>query len=113
MVGSIFLHLAVEASSADIRRAAISSMNAQASQLPEVTNRIASTSLQAYLTKESVATKTLTTSEDAETKAVSKDSRLCAFLISCAAVGANVEQSVRETLVLDLIVVSHHPTLGM
>lgn len=111
MVGNIFLHLAVDSSSVDIRRLAITSMNAQAPKYPEVVSRIVSTSLKAYLVKESASAK-VSNGEDAETKAVSKEGRLCAFLISCAAIGQDIDQSVRESLVLDLLVVSYHPAIG-
>ena len=110
MVGNLFLYLAVDGSSVDIRRLAVSSMNAQALKLPEVVNRIVPASLKMYLIKESVSAKA--SSEEAETKAVSKEGRLYAFLISCAAVGHDVDVSVRENLVLDLLVVSHHPAIG-
>ncbi|GJE94641.1 ARM repeat-containing protein [Phanerochaete sordida] len=111
MVGNIFLHLAVDSSSVDIRRLAITSMNAQAPKYPEVVSRIVSTSLKAYLVKESASAK-VSNGEDAETKAVSKEGRLCAFLISCAAIGQDIDQSVRESLVLDLLVVSYHPAIA-
>ena len=111
MVGNIFLHLAVEGSSADIRRLAITSMNAQASKLPEIVNRAVSASLKAHLVKEASPSKAQT-SEDSDSKAVNKEGRLCAFLISCAAVGEDVDVSIRENLVVDLVVVSHHPALG-
>lgn len=110
MVGNLFLHLAVDGLSVEIRRLAVLSMNAQAPKLPEVVNRIVSASLKAYLVKESAPAKT--NGEDADTKAVSKEGRLCAFLISCAAVGQDLDRSVREHLVLDLLVVSYHPAIG-
>lgn len=112
MVGNIFLHLAVDGSSADIRRLAVSSVNAQAPKLPDVVNCIVSASLKAYLTKDNTSSKTQTSNEDTETKAVSKEGRLCAFLISCAAVGEDVDRAARESHALDLIVVSHHPAIG-
>lgn len=112
MVGNIFLHLAVEGSSADIRRLAISSMNTQAPKLPAVINRIVSASLKAHLLKEAAPSKAQAT-EESESKAVSKEGRLCSFLISCAGVGEDVDSAVKEKLVLDLVVVSHHPTIGM
>ncbi|EKM53603.1 uncharacterized protein PHACADRAFT_125439 [Phanerochaete carnosa HHB-10118-sp] len=110
MVGNLFLHLAVDGSSVEIRRLAVSSMNAQAPKLPEVVNRIVSASLKAYLVKESAPART--SGEEAETKVVSKEGRLCAFLISCAAVGQDVDCSVREDLVLDLLVVSYHTAIA-
>ena len=113
MVGNVFLHLAVEGSTVDIRRIAVSAMNAIAPKHPQVINRVVSASLKAYLTK-AVAppTKAQTSTEETETKTVSKEGRLSAFLISCAAVGADVEQSVRESLVLDLLIVSYHPAIS-
>lgn len=112
MVGNIFLHLAVEGVSADIRRLAVSSMNTQAPVLPEVVNRIVSASLKVYLTKSTTPSKAQTLIDETETKAVSKEGRLCAFLISCAAVGEDVDRTIREKLALDLVVVSHHPAIG-
>lgn len=112
MVGNIFLQLAVEGSSADIRRLAVTTMNSQAPKLPDVINRIVAASLRAYLTKDSAPAKAQAAADDAETKAVSKEGRLCAFLISCAAVGQDVDRAVREKLAVDLVVLSHHPAIG-
>lgn len=112
LFGNIFLHLAVDGPSVDIRRLALASLTKQASQSPEIVARIVSAALKVYLTKESTPTKTSITIDDTDTKQVSKEGRLCAFLLTCAATGEDVEVSIREKLVVELIVISHHSALG-
>ncbi|RDX47550.1 ARM repeat-containing protein [Lentinus brumalis] len=107
-LGSIFLHLAVEGSSPHVRRSTLSTVERLASTLPEHINLSALAATSAYLSREKPHSKAAAASDDQDT-APSKEARIPAFLLACAAFGEDCPQDIKERLLWDWVVVAHHP----
>ena len=77
MLGSIFLHLAVESSFPQSRRSSLATVERLAASLPEHTNLAILSACAAYLSREEkvVPTKTNATGDDAQESSASKASR--------------------------------------
>ena len=103
LFGSIFLHLAVESSSPDLRRAVNASLTQLASQEPEALVRSASGAISALLTKVKQAGE--------EQAIAAKSGRLVAFILACASFGDSGEAEFRQRTLVDLLVLAHHPLL--
>lgn len=113
MLGSVFLHLAVDSSSTDIRRSTLATLSLQTSKHPELVNHLVSLALVSRLTREkSTLTKPVAPSEEGEVKILNTETRLCAFLLTCAAFGPDLDNSIREILLVNLVVLGHHPAVG-
>ncbi|KAI0710312.1 ARM repeat-containing protein [Cerioporus squamosus] len=107
-LGSIFLHLAVEGSSPQIRRSTLSTVERLASTLPEHINLSALAATSAHLSREKPHSKTAIASDDQDTSP-NKEARLPAFLLACAAFADDCPQDIKERLLWDWVVVAHHP----
>ena len=107
-LGSIFLHLAVEGSSPQIRRSTLSTVERLAATIPEHINIAALAATSAYLSREKVSTKAAASSEDQDS-APNKEARLPAFLLACAAFGEDCPQDIKVRLLWDWVIVAHHP----
>lgn len=104
MFGSIFLHLAVESSSPDLRRSVNVALAQLASEEPEALIRSASAAISSFLTKSKQQS-------NEEQVITTRSSRLVAFLLACASFGENTDKKFREQILIDLIVLAHHPIL--
>ena len=111
--GSTFLHLAVESSSTETRRLALTSLSQLAGQATELIGSVVSESLSSYLSKSKAAPVNGDAADEGSTKKIKHDSRLCAYFLTCAGVGADADRSAREELLVGLVVLGHHPSLGM
>ena len=113
MLGSVFLHLATESISTDVRRATLATLADQASKQPELTHRLVSLALVSHLEKEKHKhVKHVPSADDEDVKVVSTDGRLCAFYLSCGSLGADLDPAKREPLLVDLVVLGHHPAIS-
>ncbi|KAI0688462.1 ARM repeat-containing protein [Cytidiella melzeri] len=111
-LGNVFLHLAVESTSTETRRLALASLSKLARQAPELVCAVIATSISSYLTKPKATTKVEGSAGEGSLKIVRTDTRLCAYLLTCVGIGADAEQATRESLLLDLLILSHHPSLA-
>ncbi|CAL1711997.1 unnamed protein product [Somion occarium] len=110
MLGFVFLHLAVESASPELRRSANASLAKLAPREPEILIKTVSNALTSYLTRSKQPTKGHVSDEEHEAS-ISKSSRLVAFLLACASFGEKVEKCIRERVLIDLLVLAHHPLL--
>ncbi len=112
MLGLVFLHLAVESSSADIRRSAVGSLASLSLKQPELVNNMVGAALELYLSKEKASSKKSANGEEVEPKVTNTDGRLCAFLLACGSFAEDVEREKREILLVKLVILAHHPIIG-
>ena len=84
MLGSIFLHLAIESSSPQIRRSTYSTIERLATTLPEHVNASVLAACAAYLSREKTVTKANGAGEEQDSSA-NKEARLPAFMLASAA----------------------------
>ncbi|KAL4249154.1 TOG domain-containing protein [Abortiporus biennis] len=113
LLGSSLLHLAVESHRPEIRRSVNESLAAQTSKHPDLIYSLVSTSLVSYLTKEKPSHKSLASGEESESvKHKNVESRLASFLLVCGAFGEDVEDAIKSKIVVDLVVLGHHPALS-
>ena len=113
MLGSIFLHLAVESSFPQSRRSSLATVERLAASLPEHTNLAILAACAAYLSREEkvVPTKTNATGDDAQESSASKasrEARLPALMLACAAVGETCPADIKQRLLWDWVLVAHH-----
>lgn len=112
LLGNAFLHLAVESTSRETRSLTLVALSNLTLKNLELVTGIVCASLKAYLTKEKpTAAKAHADGEEGTTKSVRKDTRLCAYLLACGPL-SDVEPAVRERVMVELLVISHHPSLG-
>ena len=107
MLGSVFLHLALESSSPHIRRATLNTIERLARTLPEHINLAALQAASSYLSKEKVLAKTA--ASDEQEAPVNKDARLPAFMLACATFAEDCPADIKQRLLWDWIIVAHHP----
>ena len=111
MLGSVFLHLATESASTEVRRATLAILAGQAAKQPELTHRLVSLALLSHLGKEKAKhTKHAAAVDEEDVKTTNTDGRLCAFYLSCGSLGADLDPARREPLLVDLVVLGHHPS---
>ncbi|PSR76114.1 hypothetical protein PHLCEN_2v8664 [Hermanssonia centrifuga] len=112
MLGLVFLHLAVESSSADIRRSAVGSLASLSLKQPELVNNMVGAALELYLSKEKASSKKSANGEEVEPKVTNTEGRLCAFLLACGSFAEDVEREKREILLVKLVILAHHPIIA-
>jgi hypothetical protein len=102
MFGSIFLHLAVHSRATAIRKATIVLIEESMKRSPELTCSIIRAGLRAELVGHAA--------QSAEAApATSVQPRLAVLAQACGAIDEGVVLEVREKLVADVLVLSHHP----
>ncbi|KAI0800349.1 ARM repeat-containing protein [Fomes fomentarius] len=106
LLGSIFLHLAIESSSPHVRRSTITTLERLAATLPEHVNLAALAAASAFLSREKP--KPSATGDEQESTST-KEGRLPAFILACAAFGDDCPQDIKERLLWDWTIVAHHP----
>lgn len=108
------MHLAVDSLFADVRRTTLAVLCKQSAKYPELINHVIFSSLVARLTKGKPAhTKENVVAEDHEAKDVKLESRLCAVYLACGVFGSDMTQEKREPLLVNFVVLGHHPAIGM
>ncbi|KAI0944136.1 hypothetical protein AcV7_002042 [Taiwanofungus camphoratus] len=112
MIGMTFLHLAVDGHSSQVRRSAISSLEAVTAAEPELVNLVVVSALAAYLTKENrPSLRPMSGASEEPESFVNKESRLPAFALASAAFRDDCDQAIRESSMVNLIVLVHHVAL--
>lgn len=109
--GTVFIHLAVNGATPQMRRDTLTSLQTLSTTYPEMVNRVARDALVAYISKApSVAKAAVTAGDDvAEDKsAANRQSRLSAFLYTCAAFDEGTDVAVKQRLLADLLIIAHH-----
>ncbi len=106
LLGSIFLHLAIESSSPQVRRSTINTLERLAATLPEHVNLAALAAASAFLSREKPK---LSAAGDEQESTSTKEGRLPAFILACAAFGDDCPQDIKERLLWDWAIVAHHP----
>ncbi|RPD57344.1 ARM repeat-containing protein [Lentinus tigrinus ALCF2SS1-7] len=107
-LGSIFLHLAVEGSSPQIRRSTLSTVERLASTLPEHINLAALAAASTYFSREKPRSKA-TAANDEQDTTPRKEERLPAFFLACTALGEDCPEDIKARLLWDWDIVAHHP----
>jgi len=111
-IGLAFLHLAVTSQIPQVRRAVIKALEVGVANQPQIVNRIVRESLAGSLVRDKLSTsKTLVTLGEQPEVSLRGQARLSAFLFSVAAIGEDVDRSIRENLMTELIVLGHHPAI--
>ncbi|KAH7929550.1 ARM repeat-containing protein [Leucogyrophana mollusca] len=114
-LGSIFLHLTVHTQSSEVRRRALKTVQDAVTRQPQLVNWALRESLTVSLTREKPApTKTTTSSEDLDKPVIDKQRRYAALLLSCVLSGdsENEDLATGEKLLVDLVVLAHHPVIS-
>ena len=114
LFGSVFLHLAVDSLFPDVRRSTLAMLCRQIAKYPELMNHLISAAMITRLTQEKIDhSKDKPNTEDHETTDKKIESRLCAVYLSCGAFGNDLTEARREPLLVNLVVLGHHPTIGV
>ncbi|KAI0657693.1 ARM repeat-containing protein [Cubamyces menziesii] len=108
--GLIFVHLALESASPSIRRSAISALERLVETEPELINLSILAALSSHLSKPQVAPSkgVASNGEEAEPRA-NKEGRLPAIILACGSFSEECAQDVKERLLLEFVLVAHHP----
>ncbi|KDQ56445.1 hypothetical protein JAAARDRAFT_36597 [Jaapia argillacea MUCL 33604] len=110
--GPALLHLAIESQSSEIRRITLSALETLSAQLPDVVVHTVREGLLVYLTNlDKVPGKGPVIHDEDEKPSVNKEGRLASFLLASVAFKEDADLALKETLVAELIVVSHHPRI--
>ena len=111
-IGLAFLHLAVDSKSPQVRRAVIKAIEGVMLKQSQLVNRIIRESLSEALMRDKPSTPNASGSpgEDHEVS-THRQVRLSAFLSSAAAINEDIDLSVREGLMTELVVLGHHPAI--
>ncbi|KAF8883249.1 armadillo-type protein [Infundibulicybe gibba] len=102
-LGLAFLHLGVEGLSPEIRKNVHVVLQAASTQSPQLTNKIVSDALTAYLSRP------IQSSPDENVR--SKHSQLSNILFSITPFDDGIDQDTREVLVAELVILGHHPAV--
>ncbi|KAI8978208.1 ARM repeat-containing protein [Trametes punicea] len=113
LVGSIFLHLALESSSPTIRRSTIATLEKLAAAQPELTGVSMLAAITNFFSKAQTLPSKLSTVNGEETEhRTNKEVRLPAVILACSALSEGCLVDVKERILLDFILVAHHPGLS-
>ena len=108
----VFLHLAVNSSSSQIRRSTVAALESASLIHPQLVSQIVRESLTASLSWEKPApSKAVIVSEDENEKPIHKQARFAGFLTSVGSIGEDVDLAIRENLLAELIILGHHPII--
>ena len=107
LLGSIFLHLAIESSFPQIRRVTLSTLERLAATLPEHLNLATLSAASAFLSRDKTPSKPVAGDEPDNSGA--KEGRLPAFILACAAFADDCPSDIKERLLWDWVIVAHHP----
>ncbi|KAL4068779.1 armadillo-type protein, partial [Scleroderma yunnanense] len=114
-IGSIFIHLALHSQVSEVRRNAVRTVEAAVARHPKLVNLIVRESLMAVLSRDyckllPAKPAALLASDEREMPVVDKQRRYAALLLCCASFGSErgMDDVLRDTLLADLVVLSHH-----
>ncbi|KAH9925947.1 ARM repeat-containing protein [Epithele typhae] len=108
LLGSIFLHLVVESNIPAVRRAAVGVVERLTAALPEHINLAITSACATYLSKEKTPVKANGSSDELETT-TSKEARLPALILACAAFGEDCPLDIKQRMLWDWVLLAHHP----
>ncbi|KAI0316101.1 ARM repeat-containing protein [Amylostereum chailletii] len=106
-LGQTLLHLAVDGQEHEFRKRVIVSVEHFMSLFPQTVNQIVQQALAAYALRSNLSK----ASVEGENPIRNKQSRVLAFLSTAAAFREDIEPSVREDLLSNLVVLAHHPVI--
>ena len=107
----MLVHLAVQIPSADIRRETTGVLASAATARPQLVHAVLRDALAASLTKPVPAPTKLATGEEQDKPAVDKRGRYAAVVVACAGVGDTLDKAAKEALVVEWLVLAHHPAI--
>lgn len=124
----MFIHLAVHIPFADVRRVTTGVLASAVTKRPQLLNAVLRDALSASLTHTksvalpsklavaaaigtSLPAATSPSGEEQERPAVDRRGRYAAVLLACAGFGSELDKSARETLIVDWVVLAHHPAI--
>ncbi|KAI0366693.1 ARM repeat-containing protein [Pilatotrama ljubarskyi] len=110
LAGLIFLHLAVESSFPQIRRATLATVEKLVASHPKLVDLSILSSLLTYFSKAQSSTPkaTMVNGEESENR-TSREGRLSVITLACGAFSEECPAEVKESLLLDFVLVAHHP----
>lgn len=117
--GAVFVHLAVQTTFSDVRRATAGVIAEAVARRPQLLNPVFCDALTAALTKPVVSSKAAAPSpagDEQEKPVVDKRGRYATVLLSCASPGdegrqGRLDKAAREVLVVNWVVLAHHPAI--
>jgi hypothetical protein len=109
-IGSVFMHLAVNGSTPQLRRDTLSALERLSTTFPEVVNRVARDALVTFISKEDQAKfKTASSDDSQDDRApVNRQMRLSSLLYTCATFGDDTDVGLKQRLLADLVIIAHH-----
>ena len=112
----MFMHLAVHTILSDVRRATTGVLGEAVLKRPQLLNAVLRDALVASLAKPVGAGKSGPTavnaaSEEQEKPVVDKRGRYAAVLLACVRVGEELDGETKAALVVDWLVLAHHPAI--
>ena len=110
MLGLVLLHLAVESRSPEIRRTVIKVLEVATAQMPELVNKLVTSSLTIYFSRAKSSSLGIVDEGAEDSSHVVR--RLPAFALASAAFDESCDQVIRESCLVNLSVLAHHPLLG-
>ncbi|THH11230.1 hypothetical protein EW146_g8121, partial [Bondarzewia mesenterica] len=111
-LGLAFLHLAVDCQAPEFRHRLISTLDHATSLLPKVVNSVVRDALTAHLVRRKGApSKAQNGLTENEKPSINVQTRLAAFLSTCASFSDEVDECLRDDLLSDLIILGHQPSI--
>lgn len=108
----MFLHLAVDSPSPHVRRTVIATLESNVSKQPQLLNRIIRESLAASLSRDKPApSKVKDVGEETQEAPSHKQARLSAYLFAAGSISDDIDLSIRENLMAELVVLGHHSAI--
>ncbi|KZT41926.1 ARM repeat-containing protein [Sistotremastrum suecicum HHB10207 ss-3] len=112
-LGLAFIHLAVESGNASTRRECLESLKRMCQKIPRAANQLVKSGLDAAVSREPTSSAKISNSlEDAPDRSTLRQSRLAAVLLTSAAYGEAISVSIRESMLEETLLLSHHPFIG-
>lgn len=105
-MGSTILYLAVDSPHFETRRAALASSRILTNLFPTTFNLVMRDSFNAILSRVNKATTEIT-----QEQVLTRQRRLSSLIATCTAFDDNVESTLREELLSELLILCHHPEI--
>ncbi|KDR69874.1 hypothetical protein GALMADRAFT_913484 [Galerina marginata CBS 339.88] len=108
-LGLAYIHLGVDSQFPEIRRLVNDSLVEATTRTPQLTDRVIREALSVFLARGSPSLRpTIGATPEETTQPWNKHSRLSALLLSTVSFGEDVDPTLRENIVVELIVLAHH-----
>jgi len=111
-LGLVFLHLALDGSTPEIRQATQTAVAESTARLPQLTNCVIRDSVNTFISRGPPASKAASSAEDLA-KPWNDHARLSALLLSSVSFDVDLDLTIREDLIVELIVIGHHDLVCM